>query len=638
MFVIHREQDNPIIKPLRHHQWESVATINPSAFRDEKGVRIYYRAIGNPDKINSPEPLFSTIGTTFSEDGIHFHSRKQVVVPKESWDMYGCEDPRVTFFEGKWYMFYTALGGYPFGPSNIKVGVAIGNSPEEFTQRHLVTPFNAKAATLFPERIDGDVVLMLTAHTDWTQEYPKSTIGIARAKDIEDFWDPTYWEQWHENLTDHAISELLRDDNGHVEVGATPIKTENGWLLLYSYAQNYYDESKRIFSVEAAILDLKNPRQITSRTYPFLVPEEVYEQYGLVPNIVFPSSATIHDDTLEIWYGAADTVCAKATVRTSDLLRALRTTQPARTLTRSTENPILQPQGNSFEESSVFNSAAFDFEKSIYLFYRAMGKNNTSTIGYARTKDGIHIDDRLDTPIYVPRADFEQKKGGPNGNSGCEDPRVSIIGDRLHMTYTAYDGVHPAHGAYTSISLNNFREHNWDKWDMPVLITPTDMDDKDVGLLPETINGNFILYHRVSNNICADILPSLSFDKPISRCIEILLPREGMWDDVKVGIAGPPIHVSGGWLLIYHAVADGGTYRLGAALLEEDGITVTARTADPIFEPVEPYEKDGVVNGVVFSCGAVVRGDTLFVYYGGGDRVLGVATGSMEHILHALRT
>lgn len=637
MFVIHREEDNPIIKPLRQNLWESVATTNPSAVHDESGVRMYYRAIGNPDALTSSQDLLSTIGTTFSEDGIHFHSRSQVIAPKELWDAYGCEDPRATFFEGKWYVFYTALGGYPFGPDNIKVAVAVGDSPEEFTERHLVTPFNAKAATLFPERINGDVVLMLTVHTDWTQEHPKSTIGIARAKNIQDFWEPTFWEKWHENLPDHAISGLLRSDDDHVEVGAPPIKTEAGWLFLYSYAQHYYDERKRIFSVEAALLNFDDPKIITSRTYPFLVPEETYEQYGLVPNVVFPSSATVYNDKLEIWYGAADTVCAKATVRLSDLLRSLSLTNTSRTLIRSTENPILRPQGNGFEESAVFNTASFDFEGSIYLLYRAMGSDNTSTIGCAKTKDGIHIDERFDSPIYVPRADFEQKKGDPNGNSGCEDPRVSIIGNILHMTYTAYDGVHPAHGAYTSISLDDFRNDNWDAWKMPVLITPRDIDDKDVGLLPKTIEGNYLMYHRVSNNICVDIIHSLSFEKPISRCIEILLPREGMWDSVKVGIAGPPIHIENGWLLIYHAVSHSGVYRFGVALLKEDGVTVIARTADPIFEPVESYEKDGVVNKVVFSCGAVVRDDTIFVYYGGGDRVIGVATGSMKKIIHALR-
>ncbi|HQU07986.1 MAG: hypothetical protein B7X04_03150 [Parcubacteria group bacterium 21-54-25] len=637
MFVIRRETDNPILSPDRAHPWEAVATYNPSALHSEDGTRIYYRAVGSPDALTTPNSGLSTIGTAFSEDGVHFHSRKQVIAPVEPWEQFGCEDPRVTFFEGRWYAFYTALGGFPFGPDNIKVGVAIGDAPDEFTEKHLVTPFNAKAATLFPERIGGDVVLMLTAHTDWTAEHPRPTIGIACARRIEDFWDPAYWQRWHATLPSHALPELRRADDDHIEVGATPLRTKHGWLLIYSYIQHFYDEHRRTFGLEAAILDNENPQRLVSRTYPFLVPEEIYERYGLVPNIVFPSGATVADDTLDIWYGAADTVCAKATTRLSDILRALDPSRPARTLTRAAQNPILEPRGSGFEETAAFNTAAFDLDGSIHLLYRAMGKDNTSVVGYARSQDGMHIDERLDTPIYIPRADFEQKKGGPHGNSGCEDPRAVVINDRLYMTYTAYDGVHPPHGALTSLSLDDFRARRFDQWSMPHLVTPDNVDDKDLGLLPATINGNYLLYHRISNHICADLLPDLSLDKRISRCINILGPREGMWDAAKVGIAGPPIPVDGGWLLIYHGVSHRARYRLGAVLLDPTGTALLARTADPILEPVEPYERDGEVHNVVFSCGGVVRDDTLFVYYGGGDRVTGVATGSLSHVLDALK-
>lgn len=637
MFIVRREPSNPILLPHNTRSWEAVATYNPSAIRTNDGVRIYYRALGDPDTLTTPPASFSTVATAFSEDGIHFHSHRQVISPTEPWEQFGCEDPRATFFEGKWYVFYTALGGFPFGPDNIKVGVAIGEKPEELTEHRLVTPFNAKAATLFPERIDGDVVLMLTAHTDWTEEHPYPTIGIARAKQIEDFFDSSYWEDWHSNIEQHALAELRRSDNDHIEVGATPIKTNEGWLFIYSYIQNYYDESKRTFGIEAAILDRGNPKRLISRTYPMLVPEEVYEKYGLVPNIIFPSGATINGDMLEIWYGASDTVSAKCYIRLNDILRALDPSRPARTLIRAPQNPILEPRGNGFEESAVFNAGAIDLDGSIYILYRAMGSENTSVIGCAISKDGVHIDERLDKPIYIPRADFEQKKGGSHGNSGCEDPRLSLIDNRIYLTYTAYDGVNTPKGALSSISVEDFKARRFENWEMPVLITPDNIDDKDIGLLPEKIDGNFLIYHRIANHICADILPDITLGKRISRCIEIMGPREGMWDSEKVGLAGTPIKVEDGWLFIYHGVSHRGRYRLGVALLAHDGLTILARTADPVFEPVKPYEQDGAVHNVVFSCGSVVRDDTVFVYYGGGDRVTGVATGSMKHILDTLR-
>ncbi|MHB8660398.1 MAG: glycoside hydrolase family 130 protein [Minisyncoccota bacterium] len=637
MFVIRREPHNPILAPRRERPWEGMATYNPSAVRTEAGVRLFYRALGSPDTIQMQVGGLSTIGMAFAEDGIHFHSQQQVITPQEPWDAFGCEDPRVSFFEGRWYCFYTALGGYPFGPDNIKVALAIGDKPDDFTERHLITPFNAKAATFFPERINGEIVMLLTAHTDWTADHQRPTIALARAKKIEDFFNPEYWHHWHDHLSDHALPEMRRSDSDHVEVGASPLLTEKGWLLIYSYIQNYYDEQKRTFSIEAALLDRDNPQKVISRTESILVPQEFYEQYGLVPNIVFPTSVTTSGDgLLEIWYGAADTVCAKANVKLHDLMRALDPERPARTFIRAASNPILTPRGSGFESRDVLNAAAIDLNGSAHILYRAVDAANTSTVGLAISKDGTTIDERLNKPVYVPRADFEAKRGTPTGNSGCEDPRIVRIGDMLHMTYTAYDGVHSPSGAVSSISVEDFLARRWEKWSAPFLLTPDGVDDKDLALLPEKIDRNYLLYHRVNNQICADLLPDITSGKRASRCIEIMAPRHGMWDEVKVGSAAPPIKVGDNWLMIYHGISRHATYRLGAALLDSSGITVLARTADPIFEPLEKYEKEGDVPNVVFSCGAIVRGDTVFLYYGAGDKVLGVATGSLAHMLKAL--
>lgn len=650
MFVIRREESNPILAPQRERPWEAIATYNPSAVKVKNGVRIFYRALGSPDALQTPTAGLSSIGTAFSDGGINFHSRQQIVVPQESWDAFGCEDPRVTFFEGRWYCFYTALGGYPFGPDNIKVALAIGNEPDNFVERHLITPFNAKAATIFPERVGGDIVMLLTAHTDWTAEHPRPTIAIARAKQIEDFFDQRYWRKWHDDLSNHALDELRREEIDHIEVGASPILTENGWLLIYSYIQNYYDVNKRIFSIEAALFDRDNPAKLISRTESILVPQEFYEEYGLVPNIVFPTGATLGDHgLLDIWYGAADTVCAKASVKLHDLLRALDPKQPARTFTRAPENPVLSARGNGFESRNVLNPAAIDIDGSVYILYRAMDNANTSTIGLAISRDGIHIDERLSEPIYEPRADFEHKKGNSAGNSGCEDPRVVRIGSQLYMTYTAYDGVHSPAGAISSIGVEDFLARRFNMWSMPSLLTPDGVDDKDLALLPEKIKGNYLLYHRINNQICADLLSDLTPGKRVTRCIEIIGPRKGMWDHEKVGSAAPPIKVSlkgstlqqgrtldTGWLMIYHGVSRHVKYRLGAALLGPDGTTLLARTADPIFEPLEKYEKEGEVANVVFPCGAVVRNDELFLYYGCADKVIGVATASLAHIIDAL--
>ncbi len=637
MFTIRREPENPILIPRHTHPWESVATFNPSVSQTENGVYLFYRALGNSSTIKTPTDTISTIGMALSEDGIHFHSRKQIITPKESWEKFGCEDPHVSFFEGKWYCFYTALGGYPFGPDTIKVALAIGDAPDNFTERHIITPFNAKDATLFPERVDGDIVMLLTVHTDWTEEYPYPTIALARAKRIEDFFNSEYWQQWHAHLAEQAIPEMRRSENDYVEVGAAPLLTEQGWLLIYSYTIDFYNKEKSISTVESALLDKNNPQKLISRTESIIVPQESYEEYGLVPNAVFPTGAT-RDNTgmLNIWYGAAATVCAKASVRFSDIIRALNPEDEVRTFRRASRNPILIPRGNGFEERDVFNAASIEINGTIYILYRAMNIENTSTIGLAISRDGVVIDERLSEPIYVPRAEFEMKRGNPNGNSGCEDPRIVRIGDTLYMTYTAYDGVHNPAGAVSSISVDDFLSRRFTQWGKPIILTPNDINDKDTALLPEKIDENFLLYHRINNQICADLLSDISSGKKVNRCIEIIGPRHGMWDGARVGVAAPPIKVGDRWLMLYHGVSRHNTYRLGAILLDAKGTSVLARTADPVFEPTESYEKDGEIHNVVFSCGTVVRGDTVFLYYGAADKVLGVAIASLTHMLNAL--
>lgn len=597
---------------------------------------MYYRALARPPSVIAPFSPESTIGMVESSDGIHFKHERQVLVPKEDWEAFGCEDPRATVFGGTTYLAYTALGGYPYGPGNIKAAMAVSKDGEHFDERHLMTPFNAKAFALFPEKVNGKFAALLTAHTDFTPEHPRPTIGIALADSIEDFWKESFWNEWHDHLSEHALDIPRRTDEDHVEVGAPPILTEKGWLLIYSYAQHYYDASKRLFGIEAVLLDKNDPRKVIGRTYPFIVPEEVYERYGIIPNVVFPTSTLITDEgMLDIYYGAADTSCAKASVRLSDLLDSMDTKMSV--FKRSPANPILLPRSeNSFEEKLVMNPAALDVGGSVHILYRAMDNLNTSTVGYARTKDGLTIDERLSTPIYVPREDFETKKGKHDGNSGCEDPRAVIIDGRVYMTYTAYDGVHAPAGAITSLSVEDFLAQKWSAWEKPFIVTPSNTDDKDLALLPEKVQGQFLLYHRIGGRICAEMISELTSETKVMRCIEIMGPREGMWDAAKVGIAGPPLRVPGGFLMLYHGVSRRSKYRVGAVLLAEDGVTILSRSANPIFEPVEPYELTGEIQNVVFPCGAVIRDDTLFMYYGGGDKVVGVATASLSRILNAL--
>jgi len=637
MFVVKRSQNNPILIPNRDHYWEEFASFNICPIKHNKAIYGLFRAISAVDLLRTPHQS-SIIGIGKSKDGIHFEDRVPFIIPKEEWEQFGCENPKVTYFEGTFYTFYTAISKYPLGPEGIKVAVAVSDDLKKIDKRHFVTPFNAKAMALFPERIDGKITVIFSAHTD----SPPAKMVIAQIDKIEKLWSPSFWEKWNEKIDDYVI-DPKRSQYDYVEVGAPPLKTKYGWLLIYSYIQNYFsslENLEKIFGIEALLLDLNDPRKIIGRTHgPLLAPEEPYELSGYVGNVVFASGALLEKDTLTIYYGAADTTACCARVNLTDLIFSMHPDYSDRwRFKRSSVNPIITPKiEHPWEAKATFNPAAILLGGKTHILYRALSNDNTSSIGYANTKNGVDIIERLADPIYVPREEFENKKIN-NAYSGCEDPRLTKIGKNIYMCYTAFDSIGPPRITISFISEKSFLSRTW-KWKKPFLITPEGFDDKDTCLFPEKFPNGYFIIHRVGYEVCGDYLRSLNFKKEtIKKCIRIIGPRTNGWDNAKVGISAPPFKTKYGWLLLYHGVSKShSTYRIGVVLLDlKDPAIVLARSTEPIFEPEEQYEKVGIVNNVVFPCGMVERNGILYIYYGGADKVVGVATMELDIILKAL--
>jgi len=631
MLDIRRSPENPVLLPCRDNGWEAQAAFNPSVIEVGGKIRLLYRAISEREERNGVTAEWSSIGYATSRDGIHFSERRQLIAPDEEWDRYGAEDPRITKFEGSYFIFYTALSRYPFSAESIKIGLAITKDFKKL-EKHLITPFNAKAMALFPERINGKIAALLTVHTD----KPPSKICLALFDKVEDIWSEAYWNAWYSSLDDHVVP-IEHGKNDHLEVGAVPLKTKRGWLLLYSYIYNYFSPPPT-FGIEAALLDVDDPRNIIGEVKrPFIVPREEYELYGKVPNIVFPTGTLVRKQMLYLYYGAADTCSCLATVKLNDLVEQLMVVK-RRQLTRFEGNPIISPlPQHPWESKATFNPGALYEGEKVHLLYRAMSEDNTSVMGYAASVDGVHITERVTEPVFVPREDFE-KKLVPGGNSGCEDARLTRLGNTVYMCYTAFDGKDPPRVALASIALKDFLSKTWN-WSRSVLISPPGMDDKDATLFPKKINGKFALLHRLSTSIWLDYRDDLSFSDGKFLGGEILMkPRETVWDSRRIGIAGPPIETKDGWVLIYHGISKRtGHYHVRVALLDlDEPRRVLYRAFDPILEPKMPYEKEGVVPNVVFPCGAIVIKDTVFVYYGGADKVVGVATVPLRDLLGSL--
>lgn len=639
---VERLAGNPVLKPVPEQEWEGLATFNGCVVRDGNLFRMVYRAMSHPKEHLGHHLPISTIGYAESEDGVHFYGRRQLIRPEYEWECFGCEDPRATRLEGKYYIFYTALSAYPFRPQGIRVGLAITRDFVQLEEKHLVTPFNAKAMALFPERIGGKLAAVLTANTDM----PPAKISLAFFDEESDIWDQERWTRWYESLDDHVLP-LMRSHLDQVEVGAPPLALEEGWLLIFSYIKDYQLGSSRVFGIEAVLLDRADPFRILGRTRePILVPEAYYERIGHVMDVVFPSGAVVVDDHLLIYYGAADTTVAVARVELHELLDAMkppsffiphRPTHERHKLYRYEGNPILYPRPElGWEAKAVFNPGVVVANGRVHMLYRALSHDNTSVLGYASSADGVHFDDRPNRPAYVPREDFE-KKASPDVPSGCEDPRLTLMDGIVHMTYTAFNG-YDAQVAYTRISLEDFLAKRWN-WSKPIVISAPKIWDKNAALLPARIGGKLFVFHRLSLGIWVDWLDAM--EEAQERWLGgkvIITPRPGMWDNAKVGIAAPPVETEHGWLMLYHGIQEPGTiYRVGAALLDRDDPTrVLVRSRDPILEPEMEWERRGLVPNVVFPCGVALLGEDLYVYYGGADRVIGVAAVKLQDLLDEL--
>src|SRR5262245_36177803 len=113
-----------------------------------------------------------------------------------------------------------------------------------------------------------------------------------------------------------------------------------------------------------------------------------------------------------------------------------------------------------------------------------------------------------------------------------------------------------------------------------------------------------------------------------------MTPRPSNWDELKISACGPPLTTDRGWLVIYHGVSRDRVYRLGVALLDrEDPAKVINRPADYVLQPEEPWELEGDIPNVVFTCGTAELDDRYFVYYGGADKVIAVATARRDELI-----
>ena len=322
--------------------FENEGVLNPSAIKIGGDVHLFYRAVSTGN--------FSSIGycrltgpLTVTE-----RSEKPILYPEFDYESRGTEDPRMVKIDEEYYLTYTAYDGV-----NALGALAISKDLKHFEKKGIIVPkftytefsklvetdgpvndkylrYNQhehiielpgqnvfvwdKNLIFFPRRINGKLHFLHRIKPDI--QIMVSITDIAELTPT--FWN-NYFLHFHENI---VLAPKYEHEASYIGGGCPPIETEKGWLLIY---HGVHDSVKGyIYSACAVLLDLEDPQiEIARLPYPLFKPEFSWELKGEVNNVCFPTGSCVFDDTLYIYYGAADERIASASVNLPDLLNEL---------------------------------------------------------------------------------------------------------------------------------------------------------------------------------------------------------------------------------------------------------------------------------------------------------------------------
>lgn len=319
-YELKRQYCNPLFSPQDHNEWENEGTFNPAAIKDKDGtIHLFYRAIGSGG--------ISQIGHAVSSDGITFKNRSSYPVyqapsnldiasnKSQTYDQIkyssgggwaGCEDPKTVIIDKRMYMTYVSFEGW----HSIRIALTsislddLSKSQWNWQRPILISaPGQAnKNWTLFPEKINGKFAILHSISPDILIEYVDD---LSTLKLFPISSRPPHDE--HRNY----FGRKDKWDSSVRGVGAPPIKTDYGWLVLY---HSMDDQDPNKYKLGAMILDFNNPTKILYRApNPILSPELHYENESKA-GVIYASGAVIHEKNLLVYYGGGDKyVCVAQT-------------------------------------------------------------------------------------------------------------------------------------------------------------------------------------------------------------------------------------------------------------------------------------------------------------------------------------
>ena len=299
---------------------------------------------------------------------------------------------------------------------------------------------------------------------------------------------------------------------------------------------------------------------------------------------------------------------------------------------RHPPRPILEPESGAFYGRAIYNPAALREAHRVHLLFRAEAENDTLSgrIGLAESPDGVHFTVHP-APVLTPEHDYE--------SSGCEDPRLIRVGETYVMTYVGKGANVGTLCLATGADLTHWQKHG-------AVLRPRAgcWDSRQVkagAIAPVPLRGRYAMFYLGERRPWETAI-GLAWSDDLLRWQAsgeepVLAPRSGHFDSLGVEPGPPPILLDEGWLLLYNGWNAHKVHCVGAALLApDDPNRVLARAQEPLLQPEQPWEREGPVPNVVFGEGAICLDDTLYLYYGAADRVIGLATLALPKLIATL--
>ena len=279
-------------------------------------VRVPQEGYTPKKKGHGYENYISEIRLAKSEDGKNFTLLDGLFIkPDSPYDIYGCEDPRITRLNDEYFITYTALSEAAFSGKGDRIGLASTKDFSNFEKHGIIGPdVNDKDAVIFPDKIKGKIGVLHRIDADIQIMYFDSI------EQLKENHSSKFWEEYIKELDKYVVLYRKYEwESKKIGAGPPPIKTEEGWLLIYHGV-----DKNKIYRVGAALLDLDNPQKVIARfPNPILEPEMDYEKRGDISNVVFPEGAIVRENELFVYYGAADKTCCLATCKLDELINSL---------------------------------------------------------------------------------------------------------------------------------------------------------------------------------------------------------------------------------------------------------------------------------------------------------------------------